>query len=151
MDRRAWAVVGAVVVLAAGLSIAFLVEPSDDNPHTESTAVVVEDGAAADGRQTIEFQGVMVDLPENWQRVDNSNCGIDLEQWAPTSAQTCAYDGGVTFMNSGSYDSRYNPGLRRSRPDEPSRWSGYVLVRPLAVFVAAGDMALARRLLQSAR
>jgi hypothetical protein len=148
---RAGVLIAGAVLLFVGLGLVFLVQRDERDDMWAQQAVVVENGAVADGWQTIEYQGVAVDLPESWQRVDNAGCQFDLEHWGPEEAPECSYDVGVMFMLSGSYDGRYGPGPRRSPPSEASPWSGYRLVEPWAVIVAHNDRDVAHRVLSSAR
>jgi hypothetical protein len=148
----AWLLVGGVALLGVGLGGALLVHSDDgDDQGWGSPAEVVENNGVAEGWRTIEYQGVAVDLPEAWQRVDNSGCKFDLEHWGPGSARACGYAAGLMFFSSFTYDPAHGPGLRRDEPGQASRWSGYVRVEDLAVFVAHDDRSVARGVLSSAR
>jgi hypothetical protein len=151
LGRGAWLLVAVAAVVSAGLGLAFVGQGEEADRPGDSPGAVVANDAVADGWQTVEYQDVAVDLPDSWQRVDNSECRLGFEHWGPEGTPACAYEAGVKFFGSANYDPRYGPGLRRSPPAEDSRWSGYVYVEPWAVFVAYDDRDVARHVLLSAR
>jgi hypothetical protein len=91
--------------------------------------------AAADGWQTVEHEGVLVDVPANW------NCDAGLQ------GPACVHgDERLNFYASAIFDPVTGPGLFDERD-----WVGYVYAGDWAVSVQAADRDEALRILGSAR
>lgn len=118
-----------------------------------SEAHVVEDASTASGWQTIEYDGVRVDVPSDWRRVERTDCEFSYERWASSDEEDCIADGdGVSFYASATFDPKYGPGLRRGDPqvdDEP--WAGYAYAGEYAIYAAGADREVLAAVLASAR
>jgi hypothetical protein len=93
----------------------------------ESGAQVVTDTSASEGWKTIEYRGVRVDIPADWQRSDFGGCEFQFERWAPKGGPICGAGGdGVAFYVSAIFDPMYGPGIRRGDPEaDNAAWAGY--------------------------
>ena len=113
----------------------------------------VGDAATRDGWQTIEYRGVRVDVPDEWERKDSEGCPYAVERWGPVDASRCGEEGGVgvSLLDSSTFDARFEPGdIRLFTEESVPQWSGYVMVERLAVS-ADGPEDVVRAILDSAR
>jgi hypothetical protein len=95
---------GAAVVV----SVVFL---AFDGAGSDSVAEVVSDSSAKTGWMTIEYQGIRVDIPSGWERLEG--CEVPWEHWG-RDGSSCASDGGVYLGSSTTYDPDRGPGIRRT-------------------------------------
>lgn len=133
-----------VAVLVAAVVCLFVV---DRTPRA-----LVVDSSAREGWQTIEYEGVRVDIPEDWKRTDPDDCEFAFEHWGPTVVTGCGDGVGVSFYRSATFDPAHGPGLRRAarNSDDPA-WGGYVYAGDYAVYVAGPDRDLVGETLDTAR
>jgi hypothetical protein len=96
---------------------------------------------------------VRVDIPSEWERTDRGNCEFAFERWAQRDEVGCdATAAGVSFYVSASFDPRFGPGLRRSRPPiDGGSWAGYAYAGDYAVYVSGDDRSVLGQVLDSAR
>lgn len=121
---------------------------------TSSAAqVVVDDAATPSGWKTIEYEGVRVDIPSEWERSDRRDCEFAFERWAQPDEVGCDARGdGVSFYVSATFDPKYGPGLRRGDATiDGAAWAGYTDAGDYAVYVSGEDRGLVAEVLQSAR
>jgi hypothetical protein len=143
-----------VLVLIAGLVVSgyvgytlFTEEPDKDPPVSKVT------GSTDDGWQQVSYRGVTVDLPPEWERLDQSTCQGFLEHWGPVNVDPCADDVGLWYLESATFDSSTGPGAHAAPISENLQqggWTGYVTRGEVVVNVADADEAVVRRILQSA-
>ncbi|MET0520603.1 MAG: hypothetical protein ABW156_01325 [Jiangellaceae bacterium] len=113
-------------------------------------AEIVGDSSRS-GWMTIRFEGVRVDIPATWERLDRDDCDFKFEVWAPPHSDGCEWAGGVAFYSSATFDANDKPGARRTEtPDEPE-WGGYTYARDFAVYASDDDREIVSRVLGSAR
>jgi len=117
-----------------------------------SQARVVEDASTASGWQTIEYDGVRVDVPSDWRQVDRTGCEFSFERWASSDEEDCVADSdGVSFYASATFDPKYGPGLRRGDPQvDDAPWAGYVYAADYAIYAAGADREVVAGVLASA-
>jgi hypothetical protein len=116
---------------------------------------VVGDSPSRDGWKTLEYDGIRVDVPSDWERVDTGGCEFHLEQWAPPDSAPCGVDQGVqervAFYASATFDPARGPGVRRTTENGSAGWGGYTLTGDVAVYVTSADRGVVRDVLASAR
>lgn len=141
---RLW--LGAAAVL---LIVAVVLIRAGNNGTHESESI---GDADRDGWQTIEYRGVRVDVPDDWERKDTDGCPYVIERWGPEDSTTCGEDFGVgvSLLPSENFDAIVEPGEVRRDPGGGIHWSGYVLVAPLAL-AADGSREVVEAVLSSAR
>ncbi|QCX26346.1 hypothetical protein [Nocardioides jishulii] len=146
--RRAMVLVVSCVVLAL-LVVTALVWWEVRAPQ----ARVVDDGVDPGGWKTLAYEGVEVDVPASWERLDMGDCGFSVERWAPPGTDPCAPDAaGVAFYGSALFDPVMGPDVARHSEEAVAGadWSGYADADEFAVNVTAGDKATVQRILDSA-
>ena len=111
-------------------------------------ADVVAEGS---GSKTIEYDGVRVEIPGSWERLDQGGCEFEFEVWAPRGTPPCSWSRGVAFYGSATFDPSNGPGVHRDDELREARWSGYTYAGDYAVYVGDDDRAVVRRILASAR
>lgn len=93
---------------------------------------------------TVEHEGVLVDVPGDWERLDASGC-----EFGPPRSDPCgSEDESLTFHRL-PFDPDYRPGLRPDR--DLGGWSGYVFAGDWAVYVVVEDRGRGERILESVR
>ena len=112
---------------------------------------VVADSAPGEGWKTIEHEGVRIDIPSAWDRLDMSSCEFQFERWAQPDSSACDFEGGVAFYASATFDPAHRPGVRRTAENGNATWGGYVYVGDFAVYTSDGDREVVREILDSAR
>lgn len=154
MTRR-WVILVVAVSLAMALGVSLiLVRNGDDDAADPQREGATSSSSTRSGWQVIEFEGVKVDIPDDWRRADRGGCPYSFEHWAPDSAPPCSDLVGVSFYGSATFDPMFGPGLRSQRETRglsAAAWSGYAYAGRLAVYVAASDRRTARLVLASAR
>jgi hypothetical protein len=118
---------------------------------SDPRSAVVADSASGEGWQTIEYEGVRIDIPSLWDRVDTSSCEFQFERWAQPDLPACGVEGGVAFYASATFDPAHRPGVRRTTEDGAATWGGYVYAGDFAVYISDGDREVVREVLDSAR
>lgn len=136
--RRTRTVAGTVLaVLLVGVPVGLSV---GDGPRSDDEVVV--DGAVVAGWRTVTYDGVSVEVPDAWRRLDMADCEWQFVQLGPASADPCEQTEGVSFYGSATFDPATGPGLRGR--------SGYVGAGDRIAYVTA-DPGVAWRVLASAR
>ncbi len=145
VGRRVVLVAAASVLIVAGLVLWHTV--------AHDGARVVDDPSTADGWQTIEYDGVRVDLPADWVRSDRDGCEFVFERWAEPEGAGCDTDGdGLSFYVSATFDPAHGPGVRRGDPSvDGAAWAGYAEAGGYAVYVSGSDRELVATVLASVR
>lgn len=145
-STRLFALAAACAALFAVVLIGF--EATGD-PRSE----VVADFPAREGWKTIEYQGVRIDIPSVWERLDMSDCEFQFEQWAPPDSPPCGLEKGAVLYGSATFDPAHGPGVRRTATNGPdaATWSGYVYAGDYAVYARDTDRDLVQEVLDSAR
>lgn len=133
-----------VAVLALGLAVELAVVWYDGRGGAD---VVAE----TSGSQTIQYDGVRVEIPGSWDRLDQSECEFEFEVWAPPGTPPCRWSRGVAFYGSDTFDPSHGPGIRRDGEPGEARWSGYTYAGDYAVYAGDDDRAVVRHILASAR
>lgn len=135
--------VAVVVVLVAVVALALVWWRSGPE---EGRARVVDEDAGREGWQTLEYDGVRLDVPGAWTRVDTSGCPFTFERWGPPG--TGCDDVGVAFPPSATFDAGVPPG-RITRTDDPAGWAGYARNDRVVVSVSGPDRDVVRDVLAS--
>lgn len=108
--------------------------------------------ASKGGWQTIEHEGLLVDVPSTWQRTDTSGCEFEIPRWGDPAVSPCAFRDGVTFYASATFDPAHGPGVVRSLTDGEVTWSGYHGAGDFVVYVFEhADQRQVRAILASVR
>lgn len=143
-SARVWALVVACVALCA--VILFWLQAAGP-----SRSEVVGDSPSREGWKTVAYEGVQVDIPSAWERIDMSDCEFQYERWATPDSLRCDYDGGAAFYGSATFDPGHGPGVRRTTENGAPIWAGYVYSGEFAVYASDGDRNLVQEVLDSAR
>ena len=118
--------------------------------HDNGGAEVVGE-ASHPGWRTIRYQGVRVDIPASWERLDTNDCEFQFEVWAPSDSASCEWSRGMAFYGSATFDAAHKPGVRRTRSSDEPGWSGHTYAGDFALYVSDGDRQTVVRVLRSAR
>lgn len=135
-----------VALLGSVLALAW--QAGDLRGGDVESQVVDEDPRS--GWRTVELDGVRVDVPDAWLRVEVAGCPYAHEHWALEGAD-CGDDQGLALLGSATFDPADGPGVRRYGGGASPEWGGYVLVGDLAVNVFDDDREVVRAVLGSAR
>jgi hypothetical protein len=139
---RWWLVVGVcTVLLAVGLGFY-----ASRGPRAQ----VVDEAAASTGWKVLEYEGVRVDVPADWERLDQTACEFEFERWGPPGTGECDYDGGVAFYGASTFDPAHGPGIRRSDSEDEPMWDGYAYAGEFAVYASDEDRPVVAEILRSA-
>jgi hypothetical protein len=144
---RAWSplrLLGLVVVCALVLAGAWLWLGRDDG------GAKMVGNSSRPGWMTIRFEGVRVDIPASWERLDTDDCEFEFEVWAPPHADVCTWSGGVAFYRSATYDPAHKAGVRRTESRGEPEWGGYTYAGDFAVYASDDDRETVSRVLRSA-
>lgn len=135
-----------VVVVVIGVGWYFMQDPR---------AEVVDGPADSSGEvHTIEFEGVRVDIPASWERLDMGDCEFNFEHWGPPEVPPCDPDAqGVAFYGSSTFDPDLGPGVIKNDEQDPEApdWEGYAYAGEFAVYASADDRGVVQDILKSAR
>ncbi|MGA8257463.1 MAG: hypothetical protein WB767_12895 [Nocardioides sp.] len=159
--RRLTSVAAAVAV--AAIAVPAVLAARDDGAGPTPVAVDPDNspGPVADvtSWHTVRYDGepvsesgdgtVLLDVPNDWERLDTSECEFGFVRFGPTSANPCDGDLGVSLYGSATFDAINGPGLSGTESDEAV--AGYVYTGQFAVYVSGTDEVVARRVLGSAR
>lgn len=137
---------------AAALLIALLVAAlawlqADDSSHSR----VVGESPTHEAWKTVEHDGVRVDVPAAWERLDTDTCEFPAERWARPGSPPCEFEEGVAFYGSSTFDPAHGPGVRRTTENGRPAWGGYTRVGDFAVYASYGERHLVRDVLDSVR
>lgn len=133
------------VLLAAGVGMYVTRDPHAD---------VIDESAAATGWKTLAYEGVSVDVPSDWERLDMGDCEFRFERWAPPGVPACDPDAeGVAFYGSATFDPDFGPGVIRNDEADPKipDWKGYVYVGEFAVHASGNERTVVESILDSAK
>jgi hypothetical protein len=119
--------------------------------HRDDGGAEVVDASSHAGWMTIRYEGVRVDIPTSWERLDMDGCEFQFEVWAPPDSESCAWTGGMAFYRSATFDPSQKPGVRRAGTHDEPAWGGYTYAGPFAVYAADDDRQTVLRVLKSAR
>lgn len=138
--RTATVVALAFPVVAAGVALAA--------SATYDAAEVVD--RPSPRWQTIEYEGVRVDIPASWHRADLGDCEFGFEHWTASADDACGDGPGVSFYSSATFDPVHGPRVgRHGMGPGPSRWSGWAPGGEYDVSVSAVHRSVAQRVLAS--
>ena len=143
-SRVARWIAGVVCVLVLAAAFAFY---ASRDPRAE----VVEDAGAPVGWKVIDYEGVHVAIPADWDRLDQGDCEFRFERWAAPGTKACAVAGGVAFYGSATFDPADGPGVRRNKAQDEPRWGGYAYAGKFAVYASDDERAVVRKILASAK
>lgn len=132
------------VLLSAGVGLYATRDPG---------AVVIAESADASGWKTLAYEGVTVDIPSDWERLDMGDCEFRFERWAPPAVPPCEPDAeGMAFYGSATFDPDLAPGVIRNDGADPQipDWEGYVYAGDFAVHASSSDRAVVEGILNSA-
>ena len=80
------------VLLSAGVGLYATRDPRGE---------VIAESADASGWKTLAYEGVSVDIPSDWKRLDMGDCEFRFERWAPPGVPPCDPDAeGIAFYGS---------------------------------------------------
>ncbi len=119
----------------------------------DARAEVVAESAGAAGWKTLAYEGVSVDVPSDWERLDMADCEFSFERWAPPGTPPCdPHAEGVAFYGSATFDSDVGPGVIGDDTDDPqfADWEGYVYAGDFAVHASSHERAVVESILDSA-
>jgi hypothetical protein len=119
--------------------------------HRDDGGAEVVDDSSHGGWMTIRYQGVRVDIPASWKRLDMDDCEFTFEVWASPDSKSCAWADGMAFYRSDTFDPSQEPGVRRADTHDGPQWGGYIYAGALAVYAADDDRDTVLRVLKSAR
>ncbi|HSE08404.1 MAG TPA: hypothetical protein VLB29_07040 [Nocardioidaceae bacterium] len=120
----------------------------------DSRARVIDESTDATGWKTLEYEGVRVNIPSDWERLDMGGCDFRFERWAPQGVSPCDPDAeGVAFYGSATFDPDLGPGVIRNDGEDPKipGWEGYVYAGEFAVHASSNDRAVVEGILDSAK
>lgn len=104
--------------------------------------------------RAIEYRGVLVSIPAEWQLLATEGCEFPFERWAPPGTPACDPDAaGVGFYGAATGIMAHGPGVRRTElngRDAPT-WAGYVYAGNYVVHASSNDRDLVEQVLDSAR
>ena len=143
--RRAISALAAVTVCAAVLAVG-----SDWYGSRGPGAEVVAETVTPSGWKTIEHDGVLVDVPAAWQRLEMDECEFQFERWGPPGTSSCRAESGVSFYGSATFDPAHGPGVRRVDSTDEPPWGGYAYAGDFAVYASDGERSIVKRVLRSA-
>lgn len=103
--------------------------------------------AEEDGRRTVTFDSISVDVPSDWIRADCAG----QDHFTPTGECAGGNDLGLRFLNDTFEPAMAEGELVSSSAGEPEAWAGYVYADEWAVLVATPSRALTRQILASVR
>lgn len=134
-------------VCAAVIAVLLIWSDRTSEPQSE----VVGDSPSRAGWKTIAYQGVQIDIPSAWERLDMSDCEFQGERWAQPGSSACDFDGGAAFYESSTADFATGPGVRRTTENGTATWGGYVYAGHFAVYASDGHRPVVQGVLASAR
>jgi hypothetical protein len=119
--------------------------------HRDDAGAEVVDASSHAGWKTIRYQGVRVDIPTSWVRLDKDDCEFQFEVWVPSDSEGCAWAHGMAFYRSATFDPSQKPGVKRAGTHQKPEWGGYTYAGALAVYASDDDRDTVLRVLKSAR
>jgi hypothetical protein len=137
----------AVVV---GLAAAIVMAVTWIQSGGSSPSRAIDASPSQSGWRTVEYEGVRVDIPAAWERVDTGGCEFQFIRWAHPKTPACVFDEGVAFYRSDTFDPAHRPGIRRTTERGILAWAGYTYAGVFAVYVSHGDRDVVRKILGSA-
>ncbi len=147
--RRTLMAVGSCVVVAALAVPIGVLAVTGDGP-TEGNRVATDPPAPTPWR-TVEHQGVLVDIPSSWVRLDTSTCVFDGTRYGPHDSDPCTFDhDGLVVADSAETEPYRPPGVV-GKATMGVGWTGFVNAGDSIVSVQTGDREEARRILGTVR
>ena len=140
-------VVAAAAASAALFAVVFIWFQTTSGPRSEA----VGGAPSREGWKTVDYEGVQIDIPSAWERLDMSECEFQFERWARPDSPPCDFEGGAAFYGSATFDPAQGPGIRRTTENGTATWGGYVYSGDFAVYVSDGDRDVTQEVLDSAR
>ena len=138
----------ALFAASAALSAVVLIWfQATSGPRSE----VVGDSQSQEGWKTIDYEGVQIDIPSAWERLDMSDCEFQFERWARPDSPLCDFEGGAAFYGSATFDPAHGPSVRRTTENGIATWGGYVYAGDFAVYASDGDRDQVQEVLDSVR
>lgn len=120
-------------------------------PRPLRQLVAPEPDPTADDLQTIEYDGVVADVPQDWTLFDGQDCEFPVVRAGPPGTDPCdPQTAPLSFYGEANFDASTAPGELVNR-DDSSLASGYVIAGSYAVYLNETEGDLARRILGSAR
>jgi hypothetical protein len=117
-------------------------------------AEVIDQSADTEEWKTLEYDGVRVDIPSSWERLDMDDCEFRFERWGPPGVPPCEPDAaGVAFYGSATFDPSLGPGVIKNDGQDLQipDWEGYVYAGDFAVYASDGNRAVVKGILDSAK
>lgn len=125
--------------------------PGVPKPEPLRQLVAPEQDPIADDLQTIEYDGIVVEIPQDWTLFDGEDCEFPVVRAGPPGTDPCdPQTAPLSFYGEANFDASTAPGELVSG-DDSSLVFGYVIAGEYAVAVQVPDRALARRILDSVR
>jgi hypothetical protein len=137
----------AVAAVAALLIVVVGWFQTTSDPRSE----VIGDSPSRAAWKTVEYEGVRIDIPSAWERLEMDDCEFQFERWARPGSLPCDFEEGAAFYGSATFDPVHGPGVRRATDNVSPTWGGYIYVGDFAVYASYGDPDLVRDVLASAR
>ena len=104
-----------------------------------------------DGWKTVAYQGVQIDIPNAWERLDMTDCELHFEQWSHRSRRRVVSKEALRSIS----PQRSTRSTLRASGEPPEvrtpAWNGYVYAGDYAVYAAHSDRDLVQGVLDSAR
>jgi len=101
--------------------------------------------------KTVKHEGVRVDIPATWERVDTGGCEFHFIRWAHPATRPCDFEEGIAFYGSDTFDPAHGPGVWQTTEKGVRAWGGYTYAGDFAVYVSHSDRDVVRKILGSAR
>jgi hypothetical protein len=148
--RTRYAAVAGAVVVALGVPVGVLALNGDGDDSSDGSRVATDPTQEpAPDWQTVDHEGIKVEVPGDWQQLDTSACEFEFVRFGPRGSAPCTYDhDGLAFYGSATFDPAQGAGVLT---EDDAGWSGYVYAGDWAVWTQAGDRDLLRGILASAR
>ena len=141
------------LVLLGALLVALLAVVGAVYVGREPRAEVIDASAGTKQWKTLEYEGVTVDIPSSWERLDLDDCEFRFERWGPPDVPPCDPDTtGVAFYGSATFDPELGPGVITNDREDPQLpdWEGYVIAGDLVVHASDPRRAVVENILDSA-
>ncbi|MCD4536353.1 hypothetical protein LRP67_19855 [Nocardioides sp. cx-169] len=162
--RRTLAAAAVVAVLVVALPVAVVTSRDERPARVDDRGVTAVDvGDPGPGWHTVLVESdpvgqdedrsrILVDLPDEWTRLDTSGCEFAWLRFGPAERDPCQDGAGAMVVGSSTFDSGVGPGLRpASHYATNDEWLGHVFTGKYAVTAEGHDPDVLRRVLGSAR
>ncbi|MCD4525481.1 hypothetical protein [Nocardioides sp. cx-173] len=162
--RRTLVAAAVVAVLVVALPVAVVASRDDAPTRVDDGGVTAADvGDPGAGWHTVLVERdpvgqdedgarILVDLPDEWTRLDTSGCEFAWLRFGPAERDPCDDGAGAMVVGSATFDSGVGPGLRPVSHSATNKdWRGHVFTGQYAVIAEGQDEEILRRVLGSAR